>query len=138
MSGNKLAYMKSTRQNLREAVSYRNNISMNRFTDRHRDIEKKGIAVPFKNSWALLAHMQDLRLWTITYAPSKMNNLQRMQELHRINNEALYMISNSMYKRIIFGVLLWFFINKMAKKRLLNNGAKDSHDVSFRDTTAHM
>ena len=78
MSGNKLAYMKSTRQNLREAVSYRNNISMNRFTDRHRDIEKKGIAVPFKNSWALLAHMQDLRLWTITYAPSKMNNLQRM------------------------------------------------------------
>ena len=48
------------------------------------------------------------------------------------------MISNSLYKRVIFGVLLWFFINKMAKNRLLNNGAKDSHDVSFRDTTAHM
>ena len=75
MSGNKLAYMKSARQNLRESVSYQNNISMSRFQDRHREIEKKGIAVPFKNSWAMLAHMQDLRLWTIAYAPSKKNNL---------------------------------------------------------------
>ena len=78
MSGNKLSYMKSARQNVREAVSYNNNISMSRFQDRHRELEKKGLPVAFKNNWAMLAHMQDLRLWTIAYAPSKKNNLQRM------------------------------------------------------------
>ena len=86
----------------------------------------------------MLCHMHDLRLWTISYAPSKTNNLQRMQELHRINNEALYMLSNAMYKRIIIGVFLYFIINKLAKKRFLNNGSKDSHEVSWRDNTATM
>mmetsp|Transcript_17480 Transcript_17480/g.22136 ORF Transcript_17480/g.22136 Transcript_17480/m.22136 type:complete len:139 (-) Transcript_17480:141-557(-) len=138
MSGNKLSYMKSTRQNLREAISYQNNISMQQFEDRHRSMEKKGLPLKFKNNWAMLCHMQDLRLWTIAYAPSKQNNLQRLQELHRINNEALYQINNALYKRIIAGIFLWFLVNKMAKQRFLNNGAKDSHEVSFRDTTAHM
>ena len=58
--------------------------------------------------------------------------------MHRINNEALYMISDSLYKRIIAGIFLWFFINKIAKRSLLNNGAKDSHEVSFRDNTATL
>jgi len=37
-----------------------------------------------------MAHMHDLRVWTIAYAPSKSNNLQRMQEIHRLNNEMWY------------------------------------------------
>ena len=86
----------------------------------------------------MLCHMHDLRLWTLSYSPSKTNNLQRMQEMHRINNEALYMLSSAMYKRIIFGVFLWFFINKINKKKWLNNGSKDSHEVSWRDNTATL
>ena len=58
--------------------------------------------------------------------------------MHRINDEVLYMVSDSLYKRIIFGVFLWFLVNKIAKRRYLNEGAKDTHDVSFRDNTAHM
>ena len=111
---------------------------MSEFEDKRRTLEQKGLPTSFKNDWSLLCHMHDLRLWTIAYAPSKKNNLIRLQELHRINNEALYMISNSLYKRIIFGAFLWFFINKMAKRKYLNNGAKDSHDVSFRDNTATL
>ena len=74
--------------------------------DKYVELEKKGQAVPFKHSWAMLSHMHDLRLWTIAYSPSKINNLQRLQELHRINNEALYLIQSSLWKRIILG----FFI----------------------------
>ena len=135
---NKLSYMKPARQNLRESVSYANNIGMSEFQDKHKAMEAKGLRIPFKNNWAMLCHMHDLRLWTIAYAPSRTNNLQRMQEVHRINNEAIYMTSNALYKRILLGVFLWFFINKVAKGKYLNNGAKDSHEISFRDNTATL
>ena len=134
----RLSHLKSTRTNLREAVSYQNNIGMEAFKDKKIEGQKAGVKIPFKNNWAMLCHMHDLRLWTITYAPSMKNNMQRMQEIHRINNEALYMIQNSLYKRILFGIFIWFFINKMAKRKYLNNGAKDSHEVSFRDNTATL
>ena len=135
---NKLSYMKPARQNLRESVSYANNIGMTQYEDKHKQLEQKGLRIPFKHNWAMLCHMHDLRLWTIAYAPSKQNNLQRMQEIHRINNEAIYMTSTALYKRIILGVFLWFVVNKMAKGKFLNNGAKDSHEVSFRDNTATL
>ena len=82
--------------------------------------------------------MHDLRLWTVAYSPSKQNNLQRMQEMHRINNEAIYMTSNALYKRIILGIFLWFVVNKLARGKYLNNGAKDSHEVSWRDNTSTL
>jgi hypothetical protein len=34
--------------------------------------------VDFKHSWANMAHMHDLRVWTITYAPMKKNNIRRL------------------------------------------------------------
>ena len=82
--------------------------------------------------------MHNLRTWTIAYAPSSKDNLKRLQELHRINNEMWYYVSNAMWKRIIAGVFLWFFINKIAKHRFMNNGPKDSHDLGWRDVAAHM
>ena len=135
---NKLSYMKSTRQNFRESVSYINNVGMTRFEDKMRLNEKRGVPVAFKHNWSLLCHMHALRLWTVAYAPAKQNNLQRLQEMHRINNEALFLIQDALWKRVIVGTLLYFFICKMAKNRYLNNGAKDSHDVSFRDNTATL
>ena len=97
-----------------------------------------GAKVPFKHTYATLKQMHDLRVWTICYAPSTTNNLKRLQELHRINSEMWYYVSDAMWKRIIAGVFLWFFITKIAKKRFMNNGAKDSHDFGWRDVTAHM
>ncbi len=135
---NKLSHLKSATTNARKNVQYVNNIGQSPFNDRLRDLEDKGVRVPFKINWATLCHMHELRLWTITYAPSTKNNLQRMQELHRINNEALYLISNSLYKRVIFGTLMFFVISKLAKRKYLNDRSKDSHDVSFRDNTATM
>ena len=40
-----------------------------------------------------MAHMHDLRVWTICYAPNKTSNLQRMNEIHRLNNEMWYNVS---------------------------------------------
>ena len=135
---NKLAYLKSTRQNLRDSVTYAQNIRQSEFVDKRRSMEEAGKPVEFKHSFGLLCHMHDLRLWTITYAPSNKNNLQRLQELHRINNEALYLIQNSMWKRVMIGVFLWFFVNKLAKSKYVRHGAKDTHDASFRDVTATL
>jgi hypothetical protein len=91
----------------------------------------------FKHSWANLAHMHDLRVWTIAYAPGK-NNLQRMQEIHRLNNEMWYQVGNAMWKRIIALIFLYFFFTKIAKKRFMNNGSKDSHEANYREAPAHM
>merc|ERR1711990_1396469 len=57
-----------------------------------------------------MAHMHDLRVWTIAYAPSDRNNLQRMQEIHRLNTEMWYQVSQSLYKRIFVMIALWFFV----------------------------
>ena len=135
---NKLAFMKSARQNFVDKASYMGNMGQARYVDEYKDDEKKGIRIPFKHSWDMLTHMHHLRLWTIAYAPSRTGNLQRLQELHRINNEANYLISNSLYKRILIGIFLFMFINKIGKHRFLNNGSKDSHDTYWRDVTAHL
>jgi hypothetical protein len=34
-------------------------------------------------------------------------------------------------------IVLWFFFTKIAKNKFMNQGKKDSHDASYRDTTAH-
>jgi hypothetical protein len=32
----------------------------------------------FKHSWANMAHMHDLRVWTLAYAPGRKNNVRRV------------------------------------------------------------
>ena len=135
---NKLSFMKTRQAKALESVRYVTNIKPAGFVDRYSDREQKGLPVQFKHSWAMIAHMNDLRMWTLAYAPTQKNGLQRMQEMHRLNNEAIYLVQDALWKRIIVGVFLWFLVNKIAKKRFLNNGAKDSHDGSFRDTTATL
>jgi hypothetical protein len=85
----------------------------------------------------MMAHMHDLRLWTIAYGAGNKNNLQRLQELHRLNNEMWYNVSESIWKRLLVMVALWFFFTKIAKRKYMNQGMFDSHDASLRDTTAH-
>eukprot|EP00352_Strombidinopsis_acuminata_P006656 CAMPEP_0176356044 /NCGR_PEP_ID=MMETSP0126-20121128/13735_1 /TAXON_ID=141414 ORGANISM="Strombidinopsis acuminatum, Strain SPMC142" /NCGR_SAMPLE_ID=MMETSP0126 /ASSEMBLY_ACC=CAM_ASM_000229 /LENGTH=94 /DNA_ID=CAMNT_0017708969 /DNA_START=121 /DNA_END=405 /DNA_ORIENTATION=- len=94
--------------------------------------------MPFKHTWALMAHMHDLRMWTLAYSPSRANNLQRMQEIHRLNAEMNYGISDAIGKRILAMIAFWFFVQKIAHKKYMNQGNFDSHDASWRDTPAHM
>ena len=99
---------------------------------------KPGFKIPFKHTWANLAHMHDLRVWTLAYAPARQGQLQKMQEIHRLNSEMWYLVSESIWKRIIAGVFLYFICNKLWKHKFMNRGKKDSHDASFRDTVGHM
>ena len=73
-------------QNLRRSTKVANNVKPHKFEDLH--LKQK--SVRFEHTWALMAHMHDLRVWTIAYAPSRQNNLQRLQEIHRLNNEMWY------------------------------------------------
>ena len=94
--------------------------------------------MPFRHDWAILAHMHDLRVWTLAYAPSRHNNLQRLQEIHLLNNEMWYLVSTALWKRILVMIGLWFFVTRVAKKRFMNQGMFDSHDAQYRETPAHM
>jgi TRAP-type mannitol/chloroaromatic compound transport system permease large subunit len=85
-----------------------------------------------------MAHMHDLRVWTLTYAPGKKNNIQRLQEIHMLNNEMWYNVYRAMWQRILIAIPLWFFITRIAKDRYMKKNNVDSHDTSFRDVTAHM
>jgi len=35
-------------------------------------------------------------------------------------------------------IFLYFFITKIAKKKYMKNGAKDSHEANYRESPAHM
>jgi hypothetical protein len=48
-----------------------------------------------------------------------------------------YQVSQALWKRLFAAVVMWFFFTKIAKHKFMNNGAKDSHDSSLRDTTGH-
>lgn len=85
-----------------------------------------------------MAHMHDLRVWTVAYAPSRINNLQRLQEIHMLNQEMWYQVSNAMWKRILIMFGLWIFVTRVAKNKYMNQGNFDTHDASFRETPAHM
>ena len=135
MSQHKLGYLKTTPQRVRNYLSWTANTRQHVYNDFWL---KPGQKIPFTHNWATLKHMHDLRVWTLSYAPSKTNNLRRMQEIHRINNEMWYYITQAMWKRFLAGALLFFFVKKIAKDRYHNVGPKDSHDAYMRDVRAHM
>jgi len=41
----------------------------------------------FSHSWANLAKMHDLRVWTIAHAPTKRFDFVRLREIHMLNKE---------------------------------------------------
>ena len=92
----------------------------------------------FKHSWANMAHMHDLRVWFLAYAPGKKDNMQRMQEIHMLNNEMWYGVYKAIWHRLLVAIPLWFFLTRIAKDKYMKKNNNDSHDASFRDVTAHM
>ena len=87
----KLAYLRSNAQNLRNWLRWTNSSRPAKYEDKWLNNGKKSL--PFTHNWGLMAHMHDLRVWTIAYAPSDKNNLVRMQEIHRLNAEMWYNVS---------------------------------------------
>ena len=71
--------------------------------------------------------MHDLRVWTIAYAPSRLNNMQRIQEIHHLNQEMWYQVSNATWKRIFVMIGLWFFVTRVAKGKYMNQGMFDTY-----------
>ena len=49
-----------------------------------------------------------------------------------------YMFSEALWKRLLIGTALFFLTTKIFKHKFANRGKKDSHDASYRDTTAHL
>ena len=69
----KLSYMKSGTQRFREVIRPSKYWSQPKFEDK---LLKHG--PEFKHSWANMAHMHDLRVWTLCYAPTNKGNIRRL------------------------------------------------------------
>jgi hypothetical protein len=68
----KLQLLKTQRLALRDTLRLSNSYRQSKYVDKFL---QPGTKAPFKQSWAMMAHMHDLRVWTLTYAPSRLNNL---------------------------------------------------------------
>ena len=69
----KLNYMKSNKLAIRDY--YRLSRSYRQADYNDKFLQKGGAKAPFRHDWSILAHMHDLRVWTLAYAPSRLNNL---------------------------------------------------------------
>ncbi len=85
-----------------------------------------------------MAHMHDLRLWTITYAPGNKNNIQRLQEVHLLNQEMWYNVYRSLWTRVLWSIPLFLIVTRVGKKKFIKKTNYDSHETNYRDVTAHM
>jgi hypothetical protein len=119
----KIGFLKSTKTSFRDYNRLSRSYKQPHFVD---GLLKEGTKVPFKHSWAMLSHMHDLRLWTIAYAPQRVNNLQRLQEIHMLNQEMWYMVSSAMWKRILALAVAWILVTRIFKKRFMNHGMFDT------------
>ncbi|CDW82525.1 UNKNOWN [Stylonychia lemnae] len=131
----KLGFLKSSKTSFRDWNRLSRSYRQPQFQDK---LLQNGQKAPFKHSWAMLSHMHDLRVWTLAYAPQRINNLQRLQEIHLLNQEMWYMVTSAMWKRIIVLAVAWILVTRIFKKKYMNQGMFDTHDTSLRDTTAHM
>jgi hypothetical protein len=66
----KLNYMKPLGQRFKEFLRPSKNLYQPKFEDK---VLQHGAS--FSHSWMNMSHMHDLRVWTLTYAPGKKNNV---------------------------------------------------------------
>ena len=130
---NKLGYTKTGTQKFKEFLRPSKYFYQPEFEDKFLKTGAK-----FKHTWGQMAHMHDLRVWTITYAPGNKNNLQRMQELHLLNQEMWYKVYRAIWTRLLIAIPLWFFLTRVAKDRYMKKNMVDSHDTNYRNVTATM
>ena len=68
----KLAYLKSSKLVMRDTMRLSRNYRQTGYVDKFL---QPGEKIPFRHDWKILAHMHDLRVWTLAYAPSRLNNV---------------------------------------------------------------
>ena len=119
----KVSFLKNQRLAIRDTLRISRNYRQAKYQDKFL---QPGEKIPFRHDWKIMAHMHDLRVWTIAYAPSRINNLQRLQEIHLLNQEMWYQVSSAMWKRIIVMIGIWIFVTRIAKARYMNQGMFDS------------
>lgn len=83
-----------------------------------------------------MAHMHDLRVWCITYAPANKGNMEKLQEIHKLNAEMWYIYFRGLCYRLAVATFLLFFLNRFGKDRFLKKHMTDSHDACFREVMA--
>ena len=130
----KLNYMKSWTTRFRDYGRIQRSYRQAEFKDAYLNNPK---GLKFKNDFNLLAHMHDLRMWTLAYGPSTMNNLQRMQETHMIGNEVWYQIHQALWRRVLLWIVGYFLVTKVFKNKF-KQGNQDYVDTQYRDSTATM
>lgn len=129
----KLRYMKTPWTNFKEFLRPSRYLYQPKFEDRYLQNPPK-----FKHDWNQMAHMHDLRVWTLAYAPTRWMSHTRLQEIHHLNQEMWYQVSKAYWTRFFIAVPLFFIMTRWTnhiRKRTYNN---DSHDANFREVTAHM
>ena len=119
----KVSFLKTQRLAIRDTMRISRNYNQPKYQDKFL---QPGQKVPFKHDWKIMAHMHDLRVWTLAYAPSRLNNLERLQEIHHLNQEMWYQVSSAMWKRILIMIVLWFYVTRFAKAKYMNQGNFDS------------
>ena len=111
----KLAYMKTSTQNFKEFLRPSKYLYQPTFEDKFL----ANGPPKFAHTWAQMAHMHDMRLWTIAYAPGKKQNIQRLQEIHLLNNEMWYQVYRAHWTRVLWGIPLWFLVTRIFKHRFM-------------------
>ena len=104
--------MKAPLQRFKESIRPARYTSQPKFEDK---VLKHGLK--FEHSWTNLAHMHDLRVWYVAYAPGRLYNIQRLQELHHLNNEMWYQISNALWKRTLIAMFIFFWTTRISKDK---------------------
>jgi hypothetical protein len=68
----KLNFLKSKKQIFRDWTRISRSYRQPEFKDQFL---QSGEKLPFSHDWKSLGHMHDLRVWTLAYAPSRLNNI---------------------------------------------------------------
>ena len=126
--------LKTTVQRFKDLIKPQRNYTQVGFKDTMGD---NGLT-EFKHSWANLSHMHDMRMWLISYAPIRNTAITRLEEVHRINQEMWYMVSEALWRRIILFIAAFFLTTRIFRKTFIKKYNNDSHDAHWRDTVSHL
>jgi len=129
----KLRYMKTPTQSFREFLRPTKYLYQPKFEDKILKVGPR-----FQHTWAQMAHMHDLRVWVLTYAPANKGNIQKLQEIHKLNSEMWYQYFSALCWRVVIAIPLLILLTRFGKHRFIKNYNTDSHDACFREVVAHM
>ncbi|CAI2382593.1 unnamed protein product [Moneuplotes crassus] len=125
-------HLKANRERIRDWFRLWRHSRAPGYVDHSKDAS--GREYGFGHSAYVLSKMNDLRMWTITFAPNNAQPLQRVQEMHKINSEFQYIQYRIQWRRVLPLIIgIGFFSRVVFKNTLLNKGEDDVFEMSWRD-----